>query len=353
VDSKTSTLEREKELRKMKEQEVHFRSGELDLAGTMTLPESDGPFPGVLLLTGSGQVDRNENSRKICLNAFYDLSHYLAMNGIASLRYDKRGIGQSAGDYWETGFYDRNQDAMAALRFFRQQKSIQPDNIYLLGHSEGTFIATHLAGDGAGVAGIILIAGGAQTGEDVLKWQATQLAKRVKGVNGWLVKTLHIDVVKTYQKQVDKIKRSRKNWYRQELFVKVNAKWLREFLAYNPARDFPRIKVPVLAITGSKDLQVNPTDLERMSYLVKAPFEKHLIPGMTHILRSEDGEPSISKYKEEIKKPLEPQLLEIVRHWLESQIHRRSDIRTALRVPVDYGGIYSGYFESHRPHLAG
>jgi pimeloyl-ACP methyl ester carboxylesterase len=337
----------------MKEQEIHFRSGEAKLAGTMTLPESGGPFPGVLLLTGSGEVDRNENSRKISINAFFDLSHYLAQSGIASLRYDKRGIGESTGDYWETGFYDRNKDAMAALRFFKQQKSIQPDNIYLLGHSEGAFIATHLAGDGAGVAGIILIAGGAQAGEDVLKWQATQLASRIKGVNGWLIKALHIDVVKTYQKQVDKIKRSRKNWYRQELFLKVNAKWLREFLEYNPAGDFPRIRVPVLAIAGSKDLQVNPADLERMSYLLKAPFEKHLIPGMTHILRVEEGEPSISKYREEIKKPLEPQVLEIVRHWLESQIHRESDIITELKVPVENGGIYSGYFENQRPHLAG
>jgi pimeloyl-ACP methyl ester carboxylesterase len=263
----------------MQEQEIRFTSGEIELAGTIALPGSDGPFPGVLFIAGSGQVDRNDNHKKIRINAFYDISHHLAHNGIASLRYDKRGVGQSDGDYWAAGFYDRVQDALAALQHLKHRKDIQPEKIFILGHSEGSFIAIRLAGSKADVAGIILLSGAAQSGEAVLKWQALQIAKGLKGINGWIIKTFHIDVSKAQQKQIDNIKRSKKPWFRQQLLVKINAIWLREFMAYDPVEDLPRITVPVLAITGSKDIQVDPADLNRMAHLVKTPFEHHLIQG--------------------------------------------------------------------------
>jgi pimeloyl-ACP methyl ester carboxylesterase len=79
--------------------------------------------------------------------------------------------------------------------------------------------------------------------------------------------------------------------------------------------------VPVLAITGSKDIQVDPADLDKMAHLVKAPFEAHRIQDMTHMLRIEKDDASISKYKEEIRKPIEPQLLEIVLRWIENRIN--------------------------------
>jgi alpha-beta hydrolase superfamily lysophospholipase len=290
----------------------------MELAGTIALPDSGGPFPGVLFIAGSGKTDRNENTKKYRLNAFYDISHYLAQRGIASLRYDKRGVGQSEGDYWATGFYDRVQDASAALQYVKQQKSFQSESIFVLGHSEGSFIAIRLAGSGAEVAGIILLSGAAQSGEAVLKWQALEVAKGLKGINGWIIKTFRIDVSKAQQKQIDKIKQSKKPWYRQQFLVKIPAKWLREFMAYNPAEDLAEITVPVLAITGSKDIQVDPADLERMAHLVKAPFEHHLIQGMTHMLRIEEGDASISKYKKEIKKPIEPKVLETIFRWLEN-----------------------------------
>jgi pimeloyl-ACP methyl ester carboxylesterase len=305
----------------MKEQEIRFKSGGIEIAGTMALPDSDGPFPCVLLIAGSGQIDRNENNKKFHLNAFYDISHFLAKNGIASLRYDKRGVGQSDGDYWETGFYDNTLDALAALQYLKQQKNIQSKYIFLLGHSEGAFVAIRLAGVGAEAAGIILIAGAAQSGEAVLKWQAIQVTNGFRGINGWLIKVLHINVTKAQQKQIDKIKQSKKDWLRQQLLVKINAKWLREFMAYNPVEDLPLITVPVLAITGSKDIQVDPADLDKMAHLVKAPFEAHRIQDMTHMLRIEKDDASISKYKEEIRKPIEPQLLEIVLRWIENRIN--------------------------------
>ncbi|MEJ2280265.1 MAG: alpha/beta hydrolase [Candidatus Lokiarchaeota archaeon] len=163
---------------KMQEQEIKFNSNGTELAGTLTFPSTSGTFPGVLLIPGSGKVDRDENHKKMKINAFFEISHYLAQNGIASLRYDKRGVGQSGGNYYTTGFYEGVQDALAAIEYLKHQENIQPKNIFILGHSEGSIIATRLAGIGTEVAGIILLSGTAQSGEAVLKWQATQ--KRIK-----------------------------------------------------------------------------------------------------------------------------------------------------------------------------
>ena len=82
----------------MQEHEIRFKSNEIELAGTLVLPGYNGPFPAILFITGSGQIDQNENHEKFRLNAFDDISHYLAENGVASLRYDKRGIRQNDSD---------------------------------------------------------------------------------------------------------------------------------------------------------------------------------------------------------------------------------------------------------------
>jgi pimeloyl-ACP methyl ester carboxylesterase len=300
----------------MPEQEIRFHSDGIDLSGTLALPSSGGPFPAVLFLAGSGQIDRNENSKQIRLNAFYEIARFLVRNGIASLRYDKRGVGRSEGDYWSSGFQDHLTDALAALKFLKQQAEVQAEKIFLLGHSEGAFLAARMSGGGAETAGVILLAGGAKSGEAVLKWQALQVVRGLTGMNRWIIDKFHIDVSKEQEKQLEKIKKSTAKVFRQNLFVKINAKWLREFMAYDPAADLARISVPVLAITGSKDIQTDPADLERMARLVKAPFESHRIQNMTHILREEKAEPSLSNYKREIKQPLEPQLLEIILPWL-------------------------------------
>lgn len=302
------------------EQDVTFYSGLQSIAGTLVLPESQGTFPGVLLIPGSGQVDRNENARKLAINAFRDIAMDLAQKGFATLRYDKRGVGESQGDFWETGFYDNVSDASTALHFFKFNEYIQPDHVFMLGHSEGAVIATRLAATGSDVAGAILLSGTAQSGQDVMLWQGEKVAKGMRGLNGFLIKALHIDVQKAQRKQLEKIKQSTKDWYRVQLIAKVNAKWMREFLAYNPADDLPKIRVPVLAITGSKDIQVNPADLERMAALVNSEFEKHEVPNVTHLLRTESGEPTLSTYRQQVLQPVDERVLNFISDWLKRHI---------------------------------
>jgi uncharacterized protein len=302
------------------ERDLKFASGSLHLAGTLRLPAVDGQWPAVLLIPGSGQVDRNENATKLRINAFHDIAVHLSEQGIATLRYDKRGVGASDGNFWETGFFDNVTDAGAALGCLKLQREIRSDQVFLLGHSEGAITTTRLAATGAGVAGVILLAGPARKGEDVLVWQCEQVVKGMRGFKKWLIKLFRIDVWKAQQKQLDKIKKSNKDYYRFRWIVKVNAKWLREFMAYNPAEDLPKIQVPVLALTGSKDIQVDPADLGQMAGLVKSGFESHVLPNITHLLRADPGEPSLSTYKRQIAQPVDKVVIETISEWLRKKM---------------------------------
>ncbi len=304
----------------MIEQEVNFTSGAFRLAGTLARPEGEGPFPGVVLIPGSGQVDRDESHKSLRLNVFPQVATHLAEHGFATLRYDKRGVGASDGDFWETGFFDNVSDASSALEFLRTQERISPEWLFLLGHSEGALIATRLAAHGADVAGVVLLSGPARSGEEVMQWQAPRVMKGMRGPMKWLIKLLRIDVIRSQQKQIEKIKRSSKDWYRTQLIAKVNAKWMREFMAYDPSEDLPKIHVPVLAITGSKDIQVDPQDLRRMAEIVQAEFEYHEVPDVSHILRAEPGEPSVSSYKKQARQPVDSQVLQAVSDWLTSRV---------------------------------
>jgi uncharacterized protein len=314
------------------EHDILFSSGSLTLAGTVMLPNDRGTFPGVVLIPGSGQVDRNENAKKLAINALREIATDLANKGIATLRYDKRGVGASQGDFWTTGFYDNISDASAALRFFKSYEHIRSDQVFVLGHSEGAVITTRLGATGAEVAGLILLAGTAQPGEDVMLWQGEKAVKGMSGLNGFLINTLHIDVQKAQRKQFEKIKRSTKDWYRVQLIAKLNAKWMREFLAYNPADDLSKIQVPVLAITGSKDIQVNPSDLKRMAGLVTSEFEGHEVPDVTHILRAEAGEATLSTYRQQVQGPVDKRVLDIISDWLQRHI-KEQPVRDVAGMP--------------------
>ncbi|HUC84912.1 MAG TPA: alpha/beta fold hydrolase [Candidatus Acidoferrales bacterium] len=301
----------------MTERQVQFESEGRRLSGTVTLPDAAERRPAVLLICGSGQLDRDESAPQLRMDAFRQIAAHLGEHGFGSLRFDKRGVGKSEGNFWETGFSDNVVDAHAALNCLRSQAGVEPGRVFVLGHSEGASIAMRLAGGGADMAGAILLAGTAHSGEECLVWQAARIVEGLRGFNKWLIQLLHIDVLKSQRKALDKIKKTKKNCIRLKLIKKLNAKWFREFLAYDPAQDLARMTVPVLAITGSKDIQVNPEDLKVMAKLIPGSFEFQEIPDVTHLLRAEPGEPSIATYKQQVKRPLDARLLRVVVDWLE------------------------------------
>jgi hypothetical protein len=267
------------------------------------------------MLPGSGQTDRDDNAKALAIDVFPQLSTAVERQGLATFRYDKRGVGASEGDYFSSDFDDRLTDAVAAVEWLRARPEVDASRVIALGHSEGALLSVRLAAGAAPVAGAVLLAGAAQAGEQILTWQGRQIADSLTGVSKWVVRLLHIDLVKSQRKALNRIRSSRADVMRIQ-GRKINAAWMRQFMAYDPAPDLARVGVPVLAITGDRDLQVNPDDLDLMRDLVKGPFEAFRPSGVTHLLRTEGTKRGLSGYKEQVRRPVDPRVIAAVTDWL-------------------------------------
>ncbi|MEA1958151.1 MAG: alpha/beta fold hydrolase [Chloroflexota bacterium] len=310
----------------MIEKEITFSSGEAQLAGTLCMPEDDGQFPCVLMIHGSGPVDRDENAPHARIDAFNTIAHHLAGKGVASLRYDKRGCGKSGGIFDQTGFYDLAQDGMAAYRYLTSQDRIDKDKVFILGHSEGSMIAPRIHLSYTAVSGLILIGVQARKLEEGLKYQARMIIEDVKHGSGFTRfaariawKILRYDPLKTQKVLFERVRRTDKDSFRYK-GQKINAKWLREHLEYDPVYTMRNVSCPILAITGDKDIQVDPQDAALVAELAKGEVEYHIVPNLTHILRTDGGPPSIFNYKHLLKQPMDERVLQIIDDWLQKRL---------------------------------
>ena len=310
----------------MIENEVTFNSGEIQLAGTLCLPSEAGQFTCVLMIHGSGPVDRNENTPTMEMNSFNTIAHHLAERGVCSLRYDKRGCGASSGDFASTGFYDLIQDGLAAYRFLTSQNCVNKEKIFVLGHSEGSMIAPKVHLGYPSVAGLILLGVQMKKMEDGLKYQAQMLAKDVKQGKGFMRlftrvvwKITCYDPVKAQKTLIEKVKHSKKDSLHY-MGKTIYAKWLREHLEYDPVYTMFNVKCPILAITGDKDIQVDPEDAVKVAEVAKGEVEYHIVPNLTHILRTDDSPASFLNYRRLLKQDIDPHVLELINTWLQKRI---------------------------------
>jgi uncharacterized protein len=290
----------------------------LVLAGTLTMPAGPGPHPAVLLLHGSGRLDRHGNTRRLRMDLGPQLATALAEAGIATFRYDRRGVGATPGDWRATGFVDNRQDAVAALRALAARPDIQTDAIAVVGHSEGAVHAMSLGTDPA-VAAVVLLAGFCRPGEDALRWQA-------KSISGSLPTPVRRLLRALGNRQLARIKKSTKDVVRIA-GVPINARWMRELFDHDPRLAVANIQVPILAITGSKDLQVDPADLNEIQRLAPTHAEIHQIPDLTHLLRLDPDQPSTRSYPRLLRQPIEPNLLTQVTSWLTHRLQKTADSR--------------------------
>jgi pimeloyl-ACP methyl ester carboxylesterase len=284
----------------------------LPLMGTLTVPAGPGPHPAVLLLHGSGRLDRDGNNGKHRMDLGPPLAAALAEAGIATLRYDRRGVGATSGDWRATGFADNRHDATAALQALAGQPKIRADAIAVVGHSEGAVHATSL-GAQPGVAAVVLLAGFARTGEEALLRQAEMITNGLPAPVRRLLRAL-------INRQLTRIKKTTTDTARIA-GVPVNAKWMRELLDHDPRPDLANVDVPVLAITGGKDIQVDPADLDKIRKLVPGEAEVHRIADLTHLLRRDPGRPSLHSYPRQLRRPVDPDLLAQVVDWLTHRLH--------------------------------
>ncbi|MFG2584491.1 alpha/beta hydrolase family protein [Streptomyces malaysiensis] len=283
------------------------------MAGTLTLPVGSGPHPAVLLLHGSGPLDREGNTRKVRMNLGRPLAAALAAEGVAVLRYDRRGAGATPGAWRATGFTDNYEDAAAALRALADHPTVRPDAVGVIGHSEGALHAMSLAAR-HDVGAAVLLAGYARPGEEALRWQARSLVQGMPAP----VRLLRRPLGALGERVLARIKKTRTDVAR--IVVPVNARWMRENLAHDSRDDLIAIQAPVLAVTGDKDLQVDPADLDEMCRLVPGGAEIHRVPDLTHVLRRDPGRHTLRSYRRLLRDPVDPDLLNLITTWLARQL---------------------------------
>jgi hypothetical protein len=265
------------------EEEVTFQNLEagVTLAGTFTYPKEGNKFPTIVLVSGSGQQDRNESL--LGHKPFLVLSDYLTKLGCAVLRYDDRGFGKSTGDFLTSTTIDNMKDALAAVTYLKLRKEIDVEKIGIMGHSEGGLIAAIAAATSDDVCFIVMLAGTGVVGEQILYAQGRAINK-ASGMNDennnrseMLQKDLFSILRKGKDDQVTTIamreylhktipelsesfrKETQMDSSSIETMIKrmVNP-WFRTFLSLDPAPYLQKVKVPVLAINGEKDIQVLP-----------------------------------------------------------------------------------------------
>ncbi|GAA4063907.1 alpha/beta hydrolase [Agromyces indicus] len=290
--------------------------GDVRLAGTLALP-AGAPRAAALLVPGSGPVDRDSDHPRMRLGITRELAHALAGAGVATLRYDKRGVGASGGDFLSAGLSDNTTDAAAALSALRERLPGVP--VVLVGHSEGAIIATRLAANEPDLAGTVLLAAPAVVGERMLAWQTRQIVPTMPRLVRGILRLLRIDLVEKQRRNVERFRQSTTDVIRLE-GRRMNAKWHRELIAYDPAPDLARLSMPVLAITGDHDLQVDPDDLDRIAATVAGPVEIERPERLTHLLRRDAGDTaSFAAYRSLVKQPVDRELLDRVSSWVAAR----------------------------------
>jgi uncharacterized protein len=313
----------------MIEQSISFESNGNILRGTLSmLDENEQKYPAVLILSGSGPLNRdgNDTKGKFQLNLYKQLASFITSLGFITLRYDKRGIGESEGDYFATGMWDLVYDARSAVQFLKKHPLVDDKRIIVLGHSEGTTLAVALNLIEP-IHGLILLSGAGERLQEALLRQrkiAYQAFNNVKGIKGKLIRMLNIEQKNEKKAEVlfNKILQTDKDVIKVQ-FQKINAKWFREHLQYDVLQDLEKVECPILAITGEKDIQADPEKLNRLSNLVKGDLEYYTIKNMDHLLKNQEDEVNILKikkiYKENAKKPLHEELCFYLQRWLNSR----------------------------------
>ena len=302
------------------------------LAGTLTIPEGEGPFLAMVLVSGSGQQNRDEELMNH--RPFWVIADYCARHGIAVLRYDDRGIGGSMGEVENATSMDFSYDAEAAFDYLRNRKEINATKVGVLGHSEGGVINFMVAARRPEVAFLVSLAGPSVNGIEVLKEQQKAIL-RASGMTEEAVQfnsntnAQMFDIIEasSSREEADSLLRQLlKGWgYNEELTEQtvrqMASPWMYYFLRYDPTEAIVKTNCPALLLNGSKDLQViasqNLTAYEKIiAEHGKTNLTLRELPGLNHLFQHcETGSPN--EYFE-IEETISPEVLEMIVGFVKS-----------------------------------
>jgi len=316
------------------------------LAGTLSLPKKEGKFPAVILITGSGAQDRNEEL--MGHRPFLVLADHLTRNGIAVLRYDDRGTAKSTGDFSKATTAVLATDVEAAISYLLSRKEIDRKKIGLLGHSEGGIIASIVAAGCKDVRCIVLMAGTGIRGSELLLLQQESISRANgqtedlisknrsinKGafdliLNATNEETMNRDLKDYLLQEAGKALANEKpagisdeDLVRQQV-GQLTSPWFQYFLKYNPSLVLQKIKCPVLALNGSKDLQVPArVNLSAIKINLEKGGNKKVTvreyPNLNHLFQ--ECKTGLPNEYGEIQQTISPQVLNEISGWILRQV---------------------------------
>jgi uncharacterized protein len=316
------------------EEEVTYENKmqEVKLAATLTIPQGTGPFPGVVLITGSGPQDRDETL--LGHKPFLILSDYLTRHGVAVLRADDRGFGKSTGNFSKATTADFATDTEAGVAYLKTRAEIDPHKIGLIGHSEGGVIAPMVAARNKDVAFVVMMAGTGVPGDEVIvaQLEAIDVASGKKPEDAAESAARQREVIRLIETEKDQgalEKELREKIAGQGTEAQIGMEirqftsvWFRYFLTYDPATALRKVTCPVLAINGSLDKQVLPAqNLPPIRKALEESGNKHFevdeLPGLNHLFQTaKTGAPA--EYAQ-IEETMSPVALEKVSSWILKQ----------------------------------
>ena len=328
-------------------EDVTFQNlnAKVSLAGTLTLPKKEGVFPVVILISGSGPQNRDEEL--LGHKPFLVLSDYFTKNGIAVLRYDDRGVGLSKGDFKTATSADFATDVESAITYLKTRKEINKKQIGLVGHSEGGLIAPMVASKSKDVNFIVLLAGTGIQGDKLLLLQQELIAKANGASETVIKKSIETNaklfemVVQSHDNQKLKadltyqineiIKNDNSaeipNGVTKDQYIalqvdQISSPWMEYFMKYNPVPALEKVKCPVLAVNGEKDLQVPPKEnLIAIKNALEKGGNKNVttieFPNLNHLFQEcQTGSPN--EYAS-IEQTFSPTALKEITNWIKQQ----------------------------------
>ena len=314
----------------------------LKLAGTLTLPHGAGPFPAAILISGSGPQDRDETI--LGHKPFLVIADYLTRHGIAVLRVDDRGVGGSAGKSTQATIDDMAGDVLAGVEFLKARKDIAAKHIGVIGHSEGGLIGPLAASRSSDIAFVVMLAGPGVPLEQIL-YQQGELIRRSMGADdegvaqGRALQEMMIGILKSEPDEKVAAEKIRSGWARFKASLpeeqrrqleaatpafeaqvnEFNVPEIRSMLAYDPAGTLRKLKIPVLALNGSRDLQVPPQpNLPPIAAALSAggnsDFTVSELPGLNHLFQK-CNRCTVAEYAI-LEETFSPAALEVMVDWL-------------------------------------
>ncbi len=268
-----------------------------------------------VLIPGSGPIDRNGDARRMPLAIQRQLAEGLAAQGVASIRWDKRGVGATPGSFLATGFHDLVDDALSVVDHVSGRLAGSRVPVVVIGHSEGSAIAARLLAERPALAGGVLLSAYARPGLEVLRWQAQALQPHLPGLVRGILRLLRTDLAAQSEKNRQRILATTGDVARIG-GARINARWHREFMAYDPSVDLAASAAPVLAIGGAFDLQSPPEDTVRIADIRTAPTQTEVLDGLSHILRRQPA-PSLQAYRGDLRRPIDERIVPLIAGWLD------------------------------------